>query len=121
MRDKILIPDIPLQARVGCTKDERREPQPVRVDLELWCDIGPAAESDSISVAINYVAVRQEAELVVSQRAYALIETIAERVAERILERFAVKRVLVRVRKPGALAEFGVPWAGVEIVRKRHA
>lgn len=117
MQDKVLIPAIPLAARVGCTEAERQEPQTVLVDLELRCDVAPAAGADSISAAIDYVAVRREAELVVSQRPYALIETIAESVAGRILERFAVESVLVRVRKPAALARFGVPWAGVEIVR----
>ena len=117
MQDKVLIPAIPLAARVGCTEAERQEPQTVLVDLELHCDVAPAAGADSISAAIDYVAVRREVELVVSRRPYALIETIAESVAGRILERFAVESVLVRVRKPAALARFGVPWAGVEIVR----
>lgn len=120
MQDKIVIPDIPLTARVGCTEAERREPQSIYVDLELWCDIGTAAKSDSISAAINYVEVRHETERVVGQESYALIETIAESVAMHILKRFQVKGLLVRIRKPAALAEFGVPWAGVEIVRTRH-
>lgn len=117
MQDKVLIPEIPLAARVGCTEAERQEPQTILVDLELRCDLAPAAGADSIAAAIDYVAVRREAELVVSLRPYALIETIAESVAARVLERFAVESVLVRIRKPAALARFGVPWAGVEIVR----
>lgn len=120
MQDKVLIHDIPLVARVGCTEVERREPQTIYMDLELWCDIGVAAQSDSISAAINYVEVRRETERVVSQESYALIETIAERVAMHILKCFQVKGLLVRIRKPAALAEFGVSWAGVEIVRTRH-
>ncbi len=119
MRDKVLLPEIPLSARVGCTEQERREPQKLLVDIELRCDLSAPARADSIALAINYVDVREQAEQVAADRPYALIETIAEGIAARLLERFAAPEVLVRVRKPSALAEFGVPWAGVEVVRSR--
>ena len=120
MRDKVLVPGIPLMARVGCTADERRAPQAIQVDSELRCELSRAAEADSIEEAIDYVRVRDEAERVASKRPYALIEAIAERIASRLLEAFDAEEVLVRVRKPSALAGFGVPWAGVEVVRDRH-
>ncbi len=120
MRDKILIPDILLKARVGCTADERRGVQPILVDIELRCDLAPAARADSIASAIDYVSVRNEAERVASERSYALIEAIAEGIAGGLLEAFPAEEVVVRVRKPSALAEFGVPWAGVEVVRGRR-
>ena len=120
MRDRIMLPEIPVQARVGCAEQEREEFQMLLIDIELRCDLSQAAEEDSIEAAINYVDVRAEAERVAGLRPYALIETIAERVAAALLGRFATEEVLVRVRKPTALAEFGVPWAGVEVVRNRR-
>lgn len=120
MRDRVLIPGIPVKARVGCTDEERREPQTVVIDIEMRCDLARAARSDSIADAIDYVLVRNEVEGVASSRPYALIETIAERVASRLLEAFPSDETLVRVRKPSALDSFGVPWAGVEIVRSRN-
>ena len=120
MRDKMLIPGIPLRARVGCTEAERKARQTVMVDIELRCDVDPGASEDSIASAIDYVCVREEAARVVSARPYNLIETIGVRIATRLLERFPAAEVLVRVRKPSALKEFGVPWAGVEVVRSRR-
>ena len=120
MRDRLLVPGIPVKASVGCTEEERREPQTVVIDIEMRCDLAQAARSDSIAEAIDYVLVRHEVERVSSSRRYALIETIAERVASRLLEAFPVEEVLVRARKPSALESFGVPWAGVEIVRSRN-
>lgn len=120
MRDKLLIPKIPLEARVGCTQAERADKQLVFVDIELQCDMGEAASQDSIASAIDYVSVRNEAARAVSERPYALVETIAVRIATRLLERFPASTALVRVRKPSALLEFGVPWAGVEVVRRRR-
>lgn len=120
MRDRILVPAIPLDARVGCTEAERRDPQPILVDIELRCDVGPVAKADAIESAIDYVSVRAHAERVVCERPYALIETIADGVASALLRAFDVEQVTVRVRKPSALAAFDVPWAGVEVVRGRR-
>ena len=120
MRDRIMLPEIPVQARVGCTEQERAESQMLLIDVELRCDVAQAAREDSIEAAIDYVAVRSEAERVAGARPYALIETIAEGTAASLLERFATDEVRVRVRKPTALAEFGVPWAGVEVVRNKR-
>lgn len=117
MRDKILIPDIPLSARVGCTESERGEPQPIYVDIELWCDVSSAAAADSIEEAIDYVAVRREAERVAALQPYALVEAIAQGIALALLETFPASAARIRVRKPSALAQLGVPWAGVEVYR----
>lgn len=119
MRDRVLVPGIPLMACVGCTEEERRVPQSILVDVELRCDVARAARSDELGHAIDYVRVRGVAERVATERSYALIETIAERVASSLLEAFPADEAVIRVRKPSALAEHGVPWAGVEIVRGR--
>lgn len=121
MRDRVLLPSVPLKARVGCTEAERREPQVVLVDIELRCDVAAAARSDSIADAVDYVLVRDEAERVAGRRPYALVETIADGIARRLLEVCPASEALVRVRKPSALARHGVPWAGVEVVRARDA
>ena len=117
--DKLLIPDIPLQARVGCTEQERSHPQTIQVDLELSCCLKHAARVDSIAEAIDYVAVQMAVAEVATCKKYYLIETIAAAIAASLLEQFSIESVRVRVKKPSALAEHGVPWAGVEIVRNR--
>lgn len=119
MLEKTLIHDVPVHARVGCTEEERREPQQILVDLELWWDVRAAAAADDISRAIDYVSVRAVTEQIAAMRPYALIEAIAERIVIGLFDRFPADKVLVRVRKPSALARFGVPWAGVEITRMR--
>ena len=119
MRDKVLLSSVPLEARVGCTEEERSASQPILVDIELGCDVAAAATDDALHLAVDYVAVRSETVSVVAGQAFALVETVAERIADRLLERFPVSEVMVRVKKPRALAEFGVPWVGVEIVRSR--
>ena len=109
MRDRIMLPEIPVQARVGCSEQEREQSQMLLIDIELRCDLSEAAKEDSIEAAINYVDVRAEAERVAGIRPYALIETIAEGVATALLARFATEEVLVRVRKPTALGRIRCP------------
>lgn len=121
MTDRVLIPGIPLRARVGCTEDERLEPQAILVDVELLCDARPAARSDSVEDAIDYVAVRNDVESIAAARPYALIETLAEAIAAALLVKYPAGEATVRVRKPAALARFGVPWAAVEVVREGNA
>ncbi len=117
MTDRLIIPAIPLKARVGCDASERRQPQRILVDIELRCDARPAAAADDLEQAIDYVAVRDEAERVAGLRPYALIESIAEGIAGALLAEFPASAARIRVCKPSALAEHGVPWAGVEVVR----
>ena len=119
MSDKILVHNIPLSARVGCLEHERLDPQQIFIDIELTLDIRKASASDSIDDATNYVDIRNAAAEVVADRPYHLIETIAEKTAAKLLEEFSAEEVLVRVKKPYALARYGVPFAAVEITRRR--
>jgi len=72
------------------------------------------------SAAAVIAAVRAAAEQVATERPYRLIESIAVRMARRLLDTFPAEEVRVRVMKPGALTAYGVPWAGVEVVRSRR-
>ena len=119
MADKIVIPEIPVWARVGCFDEERRDPQQILVDLELGLDLRPVAAADSINAAIDYVAVRAAVEEIAAEKPYHLIETIAERIASRLVADFPIETAFVRVKKPSALARFGVAYAAVEIYRNR--
>jgi len=117
--DRILIPELPLRARVGVEERERAVPQPIVLEVELRLDLRPAGRSDSVSNTIDYEAVCGRLEELVADRSFCLIETIAEEVASRLVRDFPAQSVRVAVRKPRALAARGVPYAAVEIERSR--
>jgi len=119
--DTIEIPGIPLQARVGVTDDERSEPQPLRVGLVLHLDLATAGASDDLKQTVDYDAVCETVERTVASRAFNLIEAVAEAVALAVLGAHAVAEVEVRVEKPEALRGRGVPYAAVDIRRRRDA
>jgi dihydroneopterin aldolase len=117
--DRIIVPEIPLRARVGVTAEERAAEQEIFVDVEVGLDLRPAGTSDDLGLSVDYEAVCEAVEAVARSRPFRLIETIAEECARALLTGFAVAEVRVRVRKPGALRSRGVPYAAVEVFRRR--
>lgn len=117
--DKIILPEIPLRARVGVSDQERASEQEIILDLELGLDLGPAGSSDDLRRTVDYEAVCDAVAAVTRSREFRLIEAIAEGCALALLSGFPVTDVRVRVRKPSALRSRGVPYAAVEVVRRR--
>lgn len=117
----ISIPRIPLRARVGVTEEERATAQDLFVDVSLRLDLDVAGRTDDLGDTVDYDAVCGAVEEVVHARAFHLIEALAQAVADTVLGRFTVWEVDVRVEKPGALGHRGVPFASVEIRRRRDA
>jgi dihydroneopterin aldolase len=118
--DRILIPGIPVRVRVGVPDEERASEQGVLVGLALYMDLAPAGASDRLEDTVDYEAVCSAVVAVAAERPFRLIETLAEAVAAVVLGGFPVSGVEVRVEKPGALVERGVPFAAVEILRGHH-
>lgn len=117
--DRIVIPAVPLRAHVGITETEREAAQDITVGVTLHLDLRPAGAADDLASTVDYEAVCETVAEIVRARHYHLIEAIAEEVAAAILARHSVAEVSVEVRKPGALAGRGVPYAAVEIHRHR--
>ncbi len=117
--DRIILPEIPLRARVGVGAEERAAEQDIYVDVEIGLDLRPAGTSDDLGRTVDYEAVCEAVATVARSRQFHLIEAIAEECATAVLAAFAVGEVRVRVRKPGALRVRGVPYAAVEVFRRR--
>jgi len=117
--DRIVVPGIPLRAHLGVTDAERAAAQEIDVGIVLHLDVSAAGASDDITHTVDYDAVCGTVSRVVGSRPFHLIEAIAEGVARAVLHEFDVDEVDVRVRKPGALKAWNVPFASVEIHRRR--
>ena len=83
----------------GVRSEERRLGQRFEVDVELTYEMERAAASDRVEDAVNYQAVFEVVEDVVTGKAVNLLETLASKIVEALMERFPVRRVIVRVRK----------------------
>jgi len=118
--DRILIPDVPVDCRIGVPDGERAAPQRLLVSVTLHGDLSAAGRSDDFSATVDYAAVAETVIHTSLDRPRSLIETLAEDVAAEILAGYPVEAVSVRVVKPSALASKGAPYAAVEIERSRR-
>ncbi len=118
--DRIIVHSIPLDARLGVTEEERAREQEVAIDVELGLDLAPAAKTDALERSVDYDEVCDVVAATVRGRSWSLIETMAEACAGAVLEAWpVVQEVRIQIRKPGALRARGVPYAAVEVVRRR--
>jgi D-erythro-7,8-dihydroneopterin triphosphate epimerase len=117
--DRIYIRDLRLRCIVGIYPEERTNKQDVVINVEIWCDLRKAGESDQIEDTVNYKFVKKRIVSLVENSDYLLIERMAGNVADLCLEEPGVEQVKVTVDKPGAL-RFARSVA-VEITRTRKA
>jgi FolB domain-containing protein len=104
MDDRIWIRGLRCRAFVGIEDWEQRDRQEIRIDIELFTDIGEAGRSDRIEQTVNYRRVSKATLALVEGERFQLVERLAESVAAMILKEFAsVRRVRLSVEKPGAL------------------
>ena len=113
--DHVFIEGLQIEALIGIYDWERRIRQPLVFDIEMAFDNRVPAATDAIEDTLNYKAVSKRVEEFVSQSDFGLVETLAERVAAIILDEFGVRRVRVKLSKPGAVR--GARAVGVSIER----
>ncbi|MBN2492324.1 MAG: dihydroneopterin aldolase [Planctomycetes bacterium] len=117
--DRIHIGDLALRCIIGILPEERRELQDVLINVTMAADLQAAGRSDDLADSVDYKAIKQRIRTLVEGSRFRLIESLAERIAATCLEDPRVRRVRVRVDKPGAL-RFARTVA-VEVSRTRKA
>ena len=115
MPDKLIIHDLATECRLGVYDWEKKKPQPVLIDVELAIDARKAAKSDAMRDAVDYAALVNLIKTTAAERAYNLLETLADRLADKIIQQFS-SEVVVRVKKR---ALPGIGYAAVEVQRRR--
>jgi D-erythro-7,8-dihydroneopterin triphosphate epimerase len=116
--DRIHIEDLAVTGIVGVNPDERVTPQDVLINVTLWVDTRPAAESDAIEDAVNYRTVTKAMIAHVESGEPMLVERLAAELAEICLDSDdRIEKVEVKVEKPGALRH--ARSVGVAITRSR--
>ena len=121
MTDRIALINMRFEGRHGVLEEERVQPQPFEIDVELCLDLSPAGVSDDLSRTADYRAAFEIVRDTIEGPSRQLIESLAETVAARLLADFAavgVGEVLVRVRKPNVNLPGALDAASVEITRR---
>jgi FolB domain-containing protein len=115
--DQIHIHDLLLRCVLGIRDWERRKPQNVNLNIDLYTDLLKAGVSDRIEDTVDYVTIKEKVIHAVESSSYYLMEALAQRIAEICLENEKVAKVRVRLEKPGALRFART--VSVEVVRNR--
>lgn len=101
--DRVFIRDLSIMALIGVYDWERTAPQQLFLDIDMEWNCREAAKADSLPNALDYAAVSQRLTTFVQASSYQLIETLAENCAHILLSEFGVNRLILTVRKPGAV------------------
>ncbi len=117
--DIVFLRRLRLDVLIGVHAFERKGPQPLYLDVELFTDVRVAAAGDRIESAVDYAAVAEALADYAAGTDFELVERFAEGCAALLLERFPVAGVRLAVHKPWALGN--AESAGVVIERRREA
>ena len=101
--DKIIIEDLLVRSIIGINPDERVNKQDILINMVLFVDIRDAGKNDDINESVNYKSVTKRVVHHVEESSDLLVEKLVTDIARLVLTEFPVKRVRVRVEKPGAL------------------
>ncbi|HZU86055.1 MAG TPA: dihydroneopterin aldolase [Anaerolineaceae bacterium] len=115
--DQILISDLRARGVIGISDEERARPQDILINIALFTDTRPAAQSDRIEDCVNYSSVAKMILAHAESAARHTVEALAADLARLCLEVPGVQRVRVRVEKPGAVRF--TRSVGVEIEREK--
>jgi len=104
----------------GAQVDEQNLGGKFECDVDMYCDLSAAAESDSLKKTVDYEKVYAFIQDVVHGKKYHLLEALANTIARGLLrEFFNIERVVVKVRKPHPPVKGVVDYVEVEIDQKR--
>jgi dihydroneopterin aldolase len=98
--DRLTLHAMTFQVRIGVTEEERRSPQRLEVDLDLFAELGQAGRIADLGLTIDYREVADKVRALLEGRTFNLVEVVAVAILDLVFERFRpARRAAVRVRK----------------------
>jgi dihydroneopterin aldolase len=119
MTDRIELRGLRALGVHGVLPEEQTRAQPFDVDLDVEADLSTAGHTDRLEDTLDYGAMADAVERVVSAEHHQLLERLAERIAEEVLGDERVTSVTVTVRKLRPPVPQDLATSGVRITRKR--
>lgn len=118
--DRISLRDLRVVAVVGVLPQERTNPQPLSIDVDIYTDLTSAGLSDSLDDSVDYGSVCSRIVEVVTDGAPLLLERLAHLIAEDLLGAFPmIEAVTIEVRKLRPPVPQDLATSGVAITRRR--
>lgn len=121
MKDEFLIgiEEMPCLCLIGILPEERKIEQPLFVSIFLQGDFSKVATEGNLAAGVDYSLLQSDLSRLLQKIGFRLIETAAYCLCQWVLGRYAqVEAVLIKLKKPHALAGQGVPLASLKVHRK---
>jgi dihydroneopterin aldolase len=117
--DRIELRGLVASGHCGALAEEQQRAQPIEIDLDVLVDLTKAGATDDLDDTVDYGAVCEIVERVVTTERFRLLERLAERLAEVVLSDDRVTEVVVSVRKLRPPVAQMLRTSGVTIARGR--
>ena len=117
--DKVFIRDLKVQGILGIHDWECVKPREILINVTLFTDTRLVSKSDNIADCVDYSATAKKVRAYAESAARMTVEALANDLASLCLEDLKVKKVIVRVDKPGAVPDAAS--VGVEVERAQQA
>ena len=101
--DQVFISDLVARGILGVNEEERVRPREIRINLILFGDLTKAGRSDDIRDTTDYSTLARKVLAHAETAQRFTVEALAADLARICLEEPGVRRVRVRVEKPGAV------------------
>lgn len=115
--DIVFIKNLQLDVIIGIYPHERTTPQPITLNLEMEWDNRPAANSDDISLTLDYEKVSNYIKDFAKNSAFQLVETFTELLAKKLIEEFNIPALMIELNKLKAIELTDA--VGVKIYREK--
>ena len=103
MKDTIYISDLRVETIIGIFGWEREVRQQISMDLDFEFDVSVPGKSDSIDDTLDYKKITKSLIAFIESAEYKLIEALGEGIVDHLKSKFGIKKVKLRLSKPGAL------------------
>ena len=103
MKDTIYIRDLRVETIIGIFGWEREVRQQISMDLDFKFDVSVPGKSDSIDDTLDYKKITKSLIAFIESSDYKLIEALGEGIVDHLKSKFGIKKVKLRLSKPGAL------------------
>jgi len=113
--DEVFIKDLCAQGIIGVYDSERLLPQSIIVNIRMLTDTHQAARTDKIEDCIDYGEIARNIQSLIEKSERYTVEALAEDIADLCLIHPKVRKVFVKVEKPGVLPNTSS--VGVQIER----
>jgi dihydroneopterin aldolase len=101
----------------GALPEEQFRAQPFEVDVDLQVNLRAAGQSDDLADTVDYGALAESVERVVTKERFQLLERLAERIADEVRQDERVEAVTITVRKLRPPVAVDLASAAVTITR----